>query len=510
MICCICIKIDYRNRISCKSEEYLLEKVIINYTSREKRFAFLKEKNVERLVVNQPSRVSNVGHIYVGTVAKVVPGMNAAFIEIGEGKSGFIHRDKLASFVVNKHKNRDKGNQTISSYVHQGERLLVQIEKDATGTKGPRLTGIIEFAGNHLIYMPNGCYVAVSKKIESHPVREKLRRFGYTIKNEEEGLIFRTSCEGLTDDELIEEFTYLREQYQLLMSKAKNMKKPANLYNKDTFLDELDALLTKMDTAEVIVDDLSLMDNLKKRHMSLDFTLYNGKENIFSAFHVEQEIDKALKRIVWLENGAYLIFDEGEALTVIDVNTGKFEGKQNLEDTVLKTNKLAAIEVARQIRLRDLAGMILIDFIDMKNDAARDQISKQMEKELMKDERRTNLIGFTPLGILQLTRKKTKVSISEALMTKCSVCEGTGRVLSAETIAFRLERELWEYRNGDFEAVLIELSAEVKEFFCGEKDIHKKRMEELLGFQFIFSISSSPAPFYELRQFGNLKDLNRK
>lgn len=485
-------------------------KLIINYKFREKRCAFLHGSVVERLFINQPKFISNVGNIYMGTVTKVVPGMNAAFVEIGEGKGGYLHRDKLASFVQDKKEKEIKEKNSISSYVHQGERLIVQVEKDATGTKGPRLTGIIEITGNNLVYMPLGRYVAVSKKIETPTARNHLRQLGFSMKHEEEGIIFRTSSENVSDVEIQEELESLRKVYSALYEKGMATKGPFPLLEKDIFLEEIEQAINKLSIDEVIVDDQDFYKTITQRNGNIPIKFYTGKVNIFSAYRVEHEIEKSLKKIVWLENGSYLIFDEAEALTVIDVNTGKYEGKHNLRQTVIRTNELAAIEVARQIRLRDIAGMILIDFIDMKEDKDRELIVKRVEDELRKDERRTKILGFTPLGILQLTRKKTKVSISETLTSRCSTCDGTGRVLSPETVAFRLERELWEHRNGDYEGVLISISNDVKKVFCDEQNIHKIRLEKTLGLKIIFSVIDYPKPFYELRQFGDVIELEKK
>lgn len=476
-----------------------MKKLIVNYLTREKRFALLDDQKVEKLVVKQPKQTSLVGNIYIGMVTKVLPGMNAAFVEIGEEKSGFIHRDKLASFVLSNEEKSMKEGRSISSFVHQGEKMLVQVEKDATGTKGPRLTAVIEIPGEHLIYMPKGKYVAVSKKIEQPEIREKWRRYGYELKQDEEGLLFRTSSESASEQDLQKELEELRIEYHLFEKQAKSSKKPMQLSEQDHFLAELTAEIKPIiDSVEMIVDDCKLLEKVNKTYPLLPISLYTGKENIFSVYRLEGELEKALKRIVWLDKGAYLVIDEEEALTVIDVNTGKFSGKHDLADTVLKTNLLAAVEAARQIRLRDLGGMILIDFIDMKTETERSQVMGKVITELRKDSRRTNVIGFTPLGILQMTRKKTKVSISEALMEKCPVCEGTGRIPSAETTAFRLERELYEFRNGDINEVVIELTEEVRLVFCGEQNIHKKRLEDILRFSLTFQLKLNDKPFYNI------------
>ncbi|WP_057761702.1 Rne/Rng family ribonuclease [Cytobacillus praedii] len=476
-----------------------MKTIIVNHLNREKRYAVLNDHVVEKLSIDQPKQHSSVGNIYLGIVEKVLPGMNAAFVSIGEEKSGYLHRDKLASFVQSNEEKSVKAARSISAFVHQGEKILVQVEKDAAGTKGPRLTGIIELPGNHLIYMPQGRYVAVSKKFEEERIREDWRRFGQRMKEAEEGLVFRTSCEKQTEEELINELRNLRLEYKELVTKSGKLKKVGKVLERNSFAEEILEELKKLDSGEVIVDDLE-MKKLLQNNSQLPIKHYTGKENIFSAYRLDHEIEKALKRIIWLDNGAYLIIDEAEALTVVDVNTGKFAGKTDQRETILKTNKAAAEETARQIRLRDIGGMILVDFIDMKEERDRKSILNIMEAALKKDERRTNLIGFSPLGILQLTRKKTKPAISEALTVKCPSCEGTGRVLSSETIAFRLERELWEHRGADYEAVHINTTEEVAKIFSGEQEIHKNRIEELLGLKISFTVINNDKPFYEIRQ----------
>lgn len=477
-----------------------MEKLIVNYTATEKRFALIRNNRVEKIIFDRPEQRSLVGNIYYGTVTKVLPGMNAAFIDIGEEKNAYLHRDVLPSFVLSSEIEKEKKN--VSAFVHQGEKLLVQVDKDATGPKGPRVTGIIEIAGDSLIYMPHGRYVAVSKKIADK--NTSYRMLGNHLKSTGEGLIFRTSSISATEAEITDELTSLRRQYVELSAKASFLKKPGLIFQKDSFIEMILDAISRISEGEVIVDDLSLKQLLEKSQVTV--TYYSGKENIFSVNRIDHEIDKALKRIVWLDKGAYLIFDETEALTIIDVNTGKFSGKMNYEETVLKTNQLAAKEIVRQLRIRDIGGIVLIDFIDMKSEKDKQSILEIVESELRKDEKRTKIIGFTPLGILQLTRKKTKVSLSETLQVKCPICDGTGRILSAETVAFRLERELLEHRHTEFEAVLIETTAEVKEAL----EQHLIHIEDLLHFKVIFSTKPSAQHFYVLKQFGTTEEISQK
>lgn len=486
-----------------------MKKLIINYRDTEKRYAIVEDGMAEKIFVAQPKSKTAVGSIYLGIVEKVLPGMNAAFVQIGEGKSGFLPKEKLVSYMNCTKSKAEKEKASISVYVHQGEKVLVQVEKDADGTKGPRLTGIIELQGKHLVYMPAGNYVAVSKKISDLQQRQEMQHAGASIKKAQEGILFRTSAAAQSLADLQDELEQLRGNYYRLQEKAESLKKPAVIYKADNFIYEILQDLRLMGEAEVVVDDLGIKKDLEEK---CDFPIhyYHEKEGIFSHYRLEHEVEQSLKRIVWLDNGAYLIFDEAEALTVIDVNTGKFSGKTDRRQTMRKTNELAAIEAAKQIKIRDIAGIILIDFIDMKEETDKSHIQRTLAAALQSDNRQTKLIGFTQLGIMQLTRKKTKGSISELMTKKCCVCGGTGKVLSAETVAFRLERELWEYRGCGDEGVLIELTADVAAVFSGENGVHKERMEEMLGMKILFLNVKADKPYYEIRQFGLLHILREK
>lgn len=478
--------------------------LVVNGIGREKRYALLRNQKLEKLMIEQPKQQSLVGGIYYGFVEKVLPGMNAAFINIGLEKNGFLHRNKLPLF------GEDKEAKSISAFLHQGQKLLVQVEKDATGDKGPRLTAIIEFNGRMTVYSPQGHYIAVSKKMGNPQTREKWRTFGLGLKQGDEGILFRTSCEDHTEDEVLSELTMLREQYEGIFHSTKTMKKPGLIYEKNSFFEEIKEEVIRMDSGKVLVDTFEMKKELTALNHRVEVLFHQEKENIFSTYRLEHELENALKRVVWLENGAYLVFDEAEALTVIDVNTGKFSGGHELQDTVMKTNEMAAKEIARQIRLRDLAGMILVDFIDMQSGHERERVKRSFEVALGFDDKRTRIVGFTPLGVLQMTRKRLKVSISEALTKKCHICDGTGKVLSAETIAFQLERELLEQRGRDEEAILVETTEEVKKIFAGEQSIHQLKIEEMVGMNIYFSIHHGAKPYYVIRQMGTSTEIREK
>jgi ribonuclease G len=497
-------------RIREKVRKYDLVKVIVNYSTTEKRYVIMADKKISKLYIEQPIVQSLVGNIYLGIVTKVLPGMNAAFIEIGEEKQGFLHRDKLASFVHTANDPIQRDQKSISSFVHQGERILVQVEKDAMGTKGARLSGLIEFQGENIIYQPDGAFVATSQKIEDSLKRDELKALGESITQDKEGLIFRTSSAKANVEEIQTEFHQLRKQYEQLQKDALSCKGPELLLAKDLFLSQLFEDLNLISQGEIWVDDLKLKQKLesvlrlKRLDSQITLQYYQEKENIFSAMTVNNEVEKALKRLVWLNSGAYIVIDETEALTIFDVNSGKFVGKSNRQMTVNQVNVEAAIEVARQIILRDIGGIVLVDFIDMKLESERQTIIQTLSSEFKKDAKKPKIIGFTELGILQLTRRKTKPTLSETLLTKCPTCEGTGRVYSAESVAFRLERELWEYRQSDYSAVHVTTTAEVYQLFSGENAVHQHRLEELTGLKIHFTSEQRAKPFYEITKLDSL------
>ncbi|TRZ37431.1 Rne/Rng family ribonuclease [Niallia circulans] len=481
-----------------------LEKVLVNIKSREKRFAYLFNNKLERLYIEQPQQKSAVGNIYVGIVTKVAPGMNAAFVDIGEDKNCYLPKDKLASYSADANPLDEKKNTSISTYVRQGEKLLVQVVKDATGTKGPKLTGIVELQKENLVYMPYGRYIAVSKKLADQKMQKQLRSIGKKLTAQSEGLIFRTSAANASEAELTAEVDGLRKKHTELSRLAATAKKPALLLANNDYERELFRVFEKLESGEVFVDTQTEATGWSSIFPKLTFHYYADHKNLFSFFSIEKDIQDALKRIVWLEKGAYLIVDETEAATIIDVNTGKYEGRHNLEQTAFDTNRYAALEAARQLKIRDLSGIILIDFIDMPKEHEK-KIEEIIIKELQKDSRQTKVIGFTALGILQITRKKTVVPLSQAVKTKCPVCAGTGTVMSAESMAFKLERELWEFERSDHDLIEVEAEREVIKVFAGKDKQHIKRLEEILGLQINMIERDFVIPDYHIKYIGQKK-----
>lgn len=486
-----------------------MKKLIANLSTREKRYASIENGRITKLEVVPPKSASSVGNVYLGKVTKVLPGMEAAFIDYGEKKSGFLYRDELPSYQEAKRNGTQKS--SVNQYIREGEKLLVQVTRDETGTKGAKLTGLIEFSSNHVVYIHGIDYVGVSKKFKSSESQNQWRSMAFTHKKADEGLIIRTAMEGKSEAVFLKQLHTQREKYAQLLKKATSLKKPTLVWRRDSFLESILTEMTDVPGGELHVDDFTCFQELKKwqeDHES-DWAIFyeTGPVNVFSQAGIESDAEQALKQVVRLKNGSYLIFEETEAFTVVDVNTGKFTGKAQKEQTLFKTNMQAAKEIAYQLRLRNISGIILIDFINMEQAEHRRAIFDMLKTTTKQDEMRVQLIGFTELGIFQLTRKRTSTSLSEKLMTACPTCLGTGKVDSAETVAFRLERELMEHRKLEEEAVLIEANDAVIAILFGENDSYKPVLEEMLRKEILVTTLQGNDHRYEIKRFGTKNEL---
>ncbi|WP_409251510.1 Rne/Rng family ribonuclease [Bacillus sp. SCS-153A] len=485
-----------------------MNKIIVNALGREKRWVRLRDGIMESFHVYQPEKESIVGNIYLGRVDKVEKGLNAAFINIGETKNGFLHIDDLADYLSMEETERKTAE--ISRLLHQGQKLIVQVKKDPAGTKGPRLTGVIELKGTSIVYLPHGRYTAVSKKASSEEQKKKWRRFGSRIKEEQEGIVFRTASLKKSETAIKSEYLELKKQYQELYHSSLNRKAPSLLHHQDSMKDDILEEIKKVKQTELVVDDFAWKNDFKEflhnSGVSLDGEVshFQSYENIFGHYRVEAQIEKAMKKVVWLENGATIVIEPTEALTVIDVNTGKFTGKSDLSQTVLQTNELAAKEIARQLKVRNLSGIILIDFIEMKNEQHQAEVVASLKEGLKEDGKRTTIVGFTELGILQLTRKKTKPPLLEYLSCRCPVCIGSGTIQSAESMAYKLERELYELYPADEDKVIIEATEDVQKVFKGESSRYQQEMEKAIKKKIEFQNVKKSHPFYKVKRLENL------
>jgi len=488
-----------------------LKKLIFNISTSEKRLAVIEHNQVTELRIQQPTEEETAGNIYSGRVTDVLPGMQAAFVDIGVGKNGYIHRNQLLDYHLSDLPEEVKNAKSISSFVREGQEMLVQVMKEGVGGKGPKLTGIIEIPGTHLVYLPKGNYVAVSRKMKTEKERERWRVFSQEVCEEMEGLIIRTASENQSTEVIVQEINKLRRRYDEIVTLQKSKKAPALLYDTNNLVHSVLQEIPLQQIDEIIVDDFKTFTEIKDHYHGIEsLHYYREKENIFSHYEIEHEIDQSLKRVVWLKSGAYLIVEKTEALTVIDVNTGKFQGKTNQRDTVLKTNIEAATEIARQLRLRDIGGMILVDFIDMKSEADQKKVISAFKESTQDDRNRVRVLGFTQLGILEVTRKKVRPSLDETLRVDCHQCSGDGRVMSNETIAYRLERRLWELREMEHEAVWIETTSEVKKIIEGNNKEHLKELEDHLRFTIKITPNESLSDTFSIRQLGSVVEINER
>ena len=476
-----------------------MRKIIINEKTKEGRCALLENNLLSEIHQTYSFEDEIVGNIYIGRVTKVLPGMQSAFIDLGLKQNGYIHRNDLISFQLN----GTRGSKTsISHYIREGDLLVVQVVKEGTDQKGPKLTTNIEFGGKLLVYMPYGDYVAVSKKLSDDKERNRLLHIAHELRKENEGLLFRTASLNQPEEVLREEYIGLKLKFQSLQKK--NGKKPVCVFEARSFVDRiLNELAIKADDT-IISDQLDRVQNLRRQFPDTTIIYHDAKEAIFSTYKINPEIDKLLKQIVWLKNGSNIVVEQTEAMTIIDVNTAKFSGKLSMRDTVLKTNQIAAKEIAKQIRLRNVSGIILVDFIDMKHKEDQKIIIETISQEMKKDRVQHKIIGFTELNILQLTRKKVRQSIEVSLTETCQTCLGTGRVPSTESIAYNLERALWEYQYMDDEAVWVEATAGVIELLKGVDGEHLKKLEDALKFKVICTEISTAVPSYHIKQIGDI------
>jgi ribonuclease E len=393
---------------------------------RGAQMAVLEGKSIVEHYVTHPDDRSYVGNVYLGKVQNVLPGMEASFVDIGEARNGVLYAGEVGIAG-------DEGDEVprIETVLKPGQPILVQVTKDPMRAKGARLTALVSIAGRHLVLVPNAKSLGVSRRL-SDSERERLRALAQELRPGEHGLIVRTAAEGASRADLERDLNSLIETWTSIEKKSKSVKAPALVHSEPELELRVIRDLFNRDVARCIVDDRALeqklRDYIRATTPDLDhrLELYTGELPIFEEFRVLEQIRKSLDRRVWLPSGGHLVIDRTEAMTVIDVNTGKFVGKSSLEETVFRTNKEAAIEVGRQLRLRDIGGIIVIDFIDMEDAKNRDELIKVFRRELDADRTRTQVFDITPLGLVQMTRKNVSTGIVEAFSDPCPTCEGRG------------------------------------------------------------------------------------
>jgi len=436
----------------------LKREILINGGPRETRVAILEDDRLVEVLHDRPDIRRTVGNIYLGKVEAVLPGMQAAFVEIGTGKSAFLHASDL---VEPEDEDEDEGGgrggrngrrlPNIQDHVKRGESLLVQVTKEPISTKGPRVTRQISLAGRFLVYMPYASKVGVSRKIEAREERARLREMvGQLLPKNSGGVIVRTVAEELTEEKVKRELKSLLEQWKKIKRKAHfvRMKVPAVVFRETSLTSGIirDLFSDKVD--RVMVDRKELYDEILAYLREVDpelierLTLYADPLPIFDKFDIENEIQGLFNRRVDLPTGGYLIIEPTEALVSIDVNTGRYTGQKDPEKTILRTNLEASREIARQVRLRDLGGIIVIDFIDMESQANRDKVLHELRTHLGRDRARTRAFQVSELGLVEMTRQRVRPSLMDTMAGECPACGGAGQVFRPSVVVRRLERSL--------------------------------------------------------------------
>jgi len=447
--------------------------ILINITPQETRLAILEQGVTQELHIERVSCCGIVGNIYNGRVSRVLPGMQSAFIDIGLERAAFLH---VADIWGPGH--NGTLNKPIEKLLYEGNNILVQVIKDAIGMKGARLSTQISLAGRMLVYLPQESHIGISQRIEDDEERELLKqKLKHVLpENETGGYIIRTMAESAEEDDLHADIEYLHKLWRNIQESASTVASPALLY-KDLDLSHraLRDFATE-NTTRIQVDSRENHQRLitfAKSYMpniTHKIILYSGERPLFDLYSVEDEIQKSLSKRVNLKSGGYLIIDQTEALTTMDVNTGGFIGVKNFDDTIFKTNLEAAQVIARQLRLRNIGGIIIVDFIDMDSEEHRNAVLKEFKKALSKDRTRMTVNGFTALGLVEMTRKRMRESLSHILCESCPTCSGRGEIRTAQTICYEILRELLrESRQFNANEFRILASQQVIDLFLDEE-----------------------------------------
>jgi ribonuclease G len=470
------------------------EEILINVTPQETRVAVAGSGVVQELLIERLASRGLVGNIYMGRVARVLPGMQSAFIEIGLERAAFLHVADIWEYR--------EASKPIERILAEGQPVLVQVLKDPIGTKGARLSTQISIAGRLLVYLPHDPHIGISQRIEDESGRQILReRLKELLPPDEKGgFIVRTLAEAAAEAELRADLDYLRHLWQVIRERSLGAAPPQLLYQDLSLAQRVLRDMVTVDTARVLVDS---RENFQKLHafaqnympqVRAKLEHYTGERPLFDLYNVETEIEKALSRRVDLKSGGYLIIDQTEAMTTIDVNTGGFVGRRNFDDTVFKTNLEAAQAIARQLRLRNLGGIIIVDFIDMASQEHRGAVLEEFKRGLARDHTRMTVNGFTALGLVEMTRKRTRESLAHVLCEPCPTCEGRGEVKTAHTVCYEILREiLREARAFNAREYRVLASQAVIDLFQEEESASVAMLSDFIGKPISMQVESSYA-----------------
>jgi ribonuclease G len=446
----------------------MANELIINVRPHETRVALIENGLVAELHIDRKTAHGLIGNIYRGRVVRVLPGMQAAFVDIGEERTAFlyvsdIYRDQPDPRRMMYMANGDYGDESqdkdepepdshiveaIENILHEGQSIVVQVSKDPLGTKGARVTSYISLPGRHIVLLPYVNHIGISRRIKDKDERERLKNIIEEIRPDKTGFIIRTASEEVERGKLKSEMDFMLKLWANIIDRMTKSTKPELLYMdlsvslkavRDLFTREVDRLI--IDSDEEYRRILEFIDNFAPA-LRYSVELYNGKEPVFDVYGIEMELSRLLDNKIWLKSGGYIVIELTEALTSIDVNTGSYVGKRNLEETILNTNLEAVREIAYQLRLRNIGGLIVIDFIDMEKMEDRYKVFSALKEALIKDKARTYVLRMSELGLIEMTRQRARENLYRLLTEKCSYCEGKGAIKSKKTICYEILRDL--------------------------------------------------------------------
>jgi ribonuclease G len=488
------------------------QEMFINSSPQESRIAIVEDGLLAEFLIERKEEMGIAGNIYKGKVSRVLPGMQAAFVDIGMEKAAFLHASDFSSVPEDMQLIDTPGEEVeieappkriprrhlpLEKQLSRDEAILVQVAKDPLGTKGARVTSHISLPGRYMVFMPGTKHIGISRRIESEEERKRLKEVATSLLTGDGGFILRTASEGRSKREIQRDLRFLTRLWRRLQKRAEGVAAPSLIHQ------DLDLIARSIrdfftpDTEQLVIDSSKdyrrIMDFVGQfmPRLKSKIVLYSGAEPLFEHHGIEEKIERALDRRVWLRSGGYIIIERTEALTAIDVNTGRFVGKRNQEETIVKTNLEAAQEVVRQLRLRNVGGIIIIDFIDMEKESDRKKVYDALKEALKKDKARTNILKISELGLVEMTRQRTRESLENQLLSPCPHCDGRGRIKSSVTVAYDLLRAIKKQQTSleNGKNVVVRLHPDVANFLYDEKNNSLENLEREINRRIIIKVS---------------------
>jgi ribonuclease G len=512
------------------------KKIICNDMAHETRVALVEEGDIVEVFIERAGSSDSTGNIYKGRVQRVLPGMQAAFVDIGLNQAAFLYVNDIYvnnctdiesifnpeideegekeddfSNKPNQHTASEKNDANIMDLITEGQEMLVQVAKSPIGTKGARITSYISLPGRFLVLMPTSNHIGISRRIENEAERNRLKDMVTQLRDENLGYIVRTAAEGVRADKISQEMVFLKKLWRSIQRRYLQAPAPSLIHQeldirlravRDLLLHEAETLI--IDSRDGYQEILSFLDTFMPS-LKHSVELYEGNEPIFDAFNLEGDISRALKKKVWLKSGGYIVIEHTEALVAIDVNTGRYVGKHNLEETILKTNLEAVKEIAYQVRLRDMGGIIIIDFIDMEKKSNQEKVFNALSEAFAKDRSKTHILPMSEMGLIQMTRKRIRKPLTRQLCEPCFYCEGEGHLLSGQSLCYAIHREILRNSSDMIGSGLtLRVNPQIAELLHGEENHLITSLENRLNKQ----ITIYPDNHFHLEEFDLLETMS--